>query len=516
MRTRSVCVALTLALLAISTVNAEDQTPKRILNPNRTYTYLKLPPRVTSLSEWLTKGMWYGRLRAHGFRWNWHEETRTRKDNWSLGIGGSMTLKTAYFYGLGATIDAYTSQNPWHMSKDEIVFLKGGKDTLSRHDVYADDRYDMNVIAQLYAEYKMGKSNLKYGRQKFESILVKSNDSKMIPNTFEGVTLISKDLPKHTFKLAWFTKQKLRNHTTFHEPLTYGDRSFSGLSGRDKLLAIWSGNDDSAMHRGLSYDNYRKAGLSTDHDLLVFETISKAAKNLKGIVDYTAVPDVLSSLVLEFNYKIPVTSEYTLIPGVRGLEQFDNGGGKVGGASLTGLIGPYGKYSGQSGGYDDPDSLRGWAAMGRIDLQKKGAPWRLRAAYSQVGDEADIVAPWRGFPTGGYTRSMGQYNWLANTKSWMFRADYDFSDAGLIPGFSVVSQIIFEDFDQGKYVDMGSGKKLYLQPSDRTIYHFDLTQKFAKLPGFEMRLRVSFVDADKIDGVSQSYEAMRFEMNYLF
>jgi len=507
------------ALLAAAPITAGTLPDgKRSLKANRTYIYHLQPGEADTLAEIFTKGAWYGRLRLNSFRYDWAEEIPNRtKDNWSVGLGGSITLKTAYFHGFGATIDAYTSQNPWHMDHDEIKFLKSGKDTLSRHDVYDKDRYCMNVIAQLYAEYRLGRTSLRYGRQKFETLLTKSNDTKMIPNTFEGLTLTSRDLAKHSIKLAWFTKQKLRDHTTFHDPLTFGDRSFAGLTGEEKLIAAWGNNDDSAMHRGLSYDNYRKSGRDTNHDLQLAEVWSMAVPNLKAMLNYTAVPGVVSSATVEAHYSFNVGS-WKIVPGGRYLRQFDNGGGDVGGAALLGLLSPhYSPTSGQKGGYTDPDSLDSWLVAARLDIEPD-APWKIRLGYSHVGDGADIVAPWRGFPTGGFTRVMGQYNWFANTDTWMVRGDFDFGKAGIVEGLTAIFRYGFEDFDESKKVYHTVKERwISLTPSDRKALELGAIWEISKLRGLEARMRLGFVEADeRVDGCDPSYSEYRFEMNYLF
>jgi len=53
--------------------------------------------------------------------------------------------------------------------------------------------------------------------------MTKSNDIKMIPNTFEGVTVHSEFIPKYNLKAAFLTKQKLRDHTHFHHVFAYDD-----------------------------------------------------------------------------------------------------------------------------------------------------------------------------------------------------------------------------------------------------------------------------------------------------
>ena len=501
---------------------------KRTLNSNRTLLYNVVPPSVDSLDDMLREGVFYGRVRLNTFRWDWKEERYTTrsgyrigtKDNWAAAVGGSLTYKSAYLHGFGVTLDGYTSQNPWHVSEYDVATVKAGKDAFSRHDVLESGDWHMNVLAQLFAEYRVSQTSVKYGRQKFESFLTKSNDTKMIPNTFEGFSLVSEDLKNHTFKLAWFTKQKLRDHTRFHDPMTFADISLSGLPTKEKLIHAWAANDDSGMNKGLSWSNYDKAGESKEHDLLVAEVWSRAVPHFKAMVNVTAVPDVLSSLTLEGHYTFEA-GDWRIVPGARWMNQFDNGGGKVGGASLTGLASPI--YLSENRnlsveGYDDTDSLDGWLVAFRIDVKRKDAPWKWRIAYSRVGDEADIVAPWRGFPTGGFTRAMGQYNWYADTETWMVRGDYDFGKAGLVPGLKAMFRLAYEDYDQSKkLVDAAKpDRPVYLEPSDRTVLHLDAIQKISALPGLEARVRMAFVKADKVYDTDFSYNEYRFEMNYLF
>ncbi len=506
------CAVTALILLCAGPGYGSDTAAsKRTLKANRKLTYNVKPGEADSLAGLFTKGVFYGRLRVNAFAYEWGDEGIIRKDNWSTGIGGSLMYKTGYLFGLGGTVDIYTSQNPWHMDRDDILFLKSGKDVLSRHDVYNDDDYYMNVLAQAYAEFKLGKSSVRYGRQIFESLLTASNDTKMVPNTFEGLTFRSRDLDKTTIKIAWMTAQKLRDHVEFHDVLTFGDSTFVGKSGTEKFLTAWSNNDDSAMHRGLSWDNYVKAGEDTEQDLLIAQVQNSSITNLKLLANYTAVPNVVSSATVEAHYTMPVGS-FQISPGVRYLDQFDDGGGSIGGASLTGLLAD----GSRTGGYDDPSSLDGWLFAARMDIKRDGSFWKLRLGYSYVGDEADIVAPWRGFPTGGFTRAMGQYNWFADTETWMLRGDYDFSKAGIVPGLTAMFRLAYQNYDEGKTASKND-LVVNLTPTDRTVLHLDLIEKIPPMPDLELRLRMAFVNADNtVSGADTSYNEYRFEMNYLF
>jgi hypothetical protein len=507
---RTMAIMAIILFSAASAVAEDTATPKRTLKANRLVVYNVVPPDVETFTDLFKKGEFYGRVRINTFGYDWKGDSAAYKDNWVTAIGGSLTYKTAYFKGFGGMVDVYTSQNPWHMDQDDLKFLKSGKDALSRYDAYTDGDYYMNVIAQAYGEFKFQKSSLKYGRQKLETMLTRSNDTKMIPNTFEGFSLFSNDLDKTLVKLAWMTRQKLRDHTSFHDVLTYGDDYTSGKTSTEKMLIGWSNNDDSAMHRGLSYENYKNAGEDTNHDLLIAEVQTKAVKNLKLVLNYTGVPDVISLAAIESHYTIPVGS-YKIIPGFRYLYQFDDGGGDIGGASLTGLLAD----GTQDGGYDDSQSLDSWLIAARVDL-KSDAPWAFRLGYSHIGDEADIVAPWRGFPTGGFTRAMGQYNWYANTDTYMLRGSYDFNKAGIVPGLTTMFRLCYQDYDEDKKI-LRSGIEVGLVPTDRTVLHLDFIQQIKALPGLEARLRMVFTDADdSANGTEYSYNEYRFELNYLF
>jgi len=488
MKTAQLSMAALMAVGAGMTLYAADK-PKVTLKPNRTLVFNQLPPQVDRLSEVLTKGVFYGRLRLNTFKWDWKTETSSSKDNWATGVGGSLLYKSAEYRGFSGMAGLYTSQSPWHMDNADVGFIKAGKDTTSRLGVKTTGDWGMTVLAQAYLQYRFNKTKLRVGRQIFESFLTKSNDTKMIPNTFEGFSIVYKDLSQTTLKAAYFTRQKLRDHTRFHDVITFKDAS--GES--------WANNDDSAINKALTYDAFVAAGLDPNHDLIVLEAANKSVKNLKLKANYTAVPDVVASATIEAHYTIPVGS-FKVVPGVRYMVQMDDLGGKLGAVA---------NLKANTTGYDDPNSLDSWLFAARIDIKSK-QPWKFRLGYSQIADEADIIAPWRGFPTGGFTRAMAQYNWYANTKTYMVRGDYSFDKAGLVPGLTAMFRYAIQDFDDSK-----PGVQ-----ADTTVLHLDAIKKFASFPGLEARVRVGIISGDPQTGTvtksDPSYNEYRFEMNYLF
>ncbi|MBA1432410.1 MAG: outer membrane porin, OprD family [Epsilonproteobacteria bacterium] len=491
-----------------ATVNASDDKPKRELKNDMMVKTNVKPPKVDELSEMFSEGVFYGRLRMNSFKWDWKNDD-ANIDNKAFGLGGSMKYKTASFNGVSAAAGLYFTSSPFsslRQDESEVGKVKAGKDTFSRYLIATTGTWEYAVLAEANLQYQVSKTKAIAGRQIFESFLTKSNDTKMIPNTFEGVVLETKELAKTRIRGAYFTAQKLRDHTTFHDVITFGDRYNADSTTN---FGDWNNNDDSAVHKGLSYKNFVDAGKDVNHELIVVDARNKSIENLQVDVTYGAVPDVLSSLTGELNYKIALGDGYTLTPGVRYMKQFDNGGGEVGGATLKGKLGIE-QTPTSNLGYKERYTLDSSLWMARLVLKK--GPLKAKIGYSAVEDAADIVAPWRGFPTGGYTRAMAQYNWYANTKTFNVEANYDFDKAGLVPGFSAMARYAIQDFDEAK---QAAGVQ-----ADSKILHMDFRENFGN--GLYAKVRVGLVSADaRVLGSNagkdvDSYNEYRFELNYLF
>ena len=473
-------LSCTAAAFALSAIPAQALTTDKVkLNGNMTLEYLKTPGSVDSVEKMFSEGMLYGRLRWNTFYYDFDTETASNQDNRAMGVGGSLVYKTASLAGISGTLGLYTSQNPEFFREDKIDvgFVKSGKDTFDRNKIKNGGTYDghfgMTVLAQAYLQYDISKTSVVAGRQMFESVFTASNDTKMIPNTFDGVSATVKEVPDTAFRLAYFTAQKLRDHTDAHDVIAYSS---------------WDENDDSAVNKSLT-----PALVGTDNKLVIATVENRSVKNLKLNASYALVPGVVSDTALEAYYKIPMAAGWSLTPGIRYMMQKDR---------LNALT-PVANLKGDTTGYTNPNSLDGNLIAGRLDF--KNGPMMIRLGYSEVDDKADIIAPWRGFPTGGFTRAMAQFNWYANTKTSMVRFDYDFGKAGLVPGFKLLSRFAMQDFDDAK-----SGVQ-----ADSDILHIDLTKELAS--NLEMKVRLGFVEGDDNPAKSDvSYNEYRLEFNYLF
>lgn len=511
-------VAAATCLLATSAYALK--TEDRVLKANGQIEYTKTPGAVNSIGEMFSEGDVYGRIRSNMFWWDWDNELKgygNTGDNNIWGLGGSLVYKTGVYKGFSATIGFYGTTP---LTSDNLVTAGCGTDGCSNSGKAGKDAYHtredgteggIGVFAEAYGEYKSGKTDLKVGRQGIDSIMLATNDTKMIPNTFEAAVIENKDIPDTKVRVGYVMSQKLRDHQNFHSILAYD----SG-TGSSKVAKI-NENDDSGVHKGLSLLNIAKVHGDVNPEMLLITADNKSIPNLSLNGEYISINGFFATAIAEANYQIALVDGWTLTPGIRYLRQMDDGAGAIGGAAINGKVATNanGGSSTARAAYTNPDSVDGSILMERLVLAK--GPLSLMAGYSKVADDADIIAPWRGFPTGGYTRDMAQVNWIAATESWMVKADYDFDKAGLVPG--LIGAISYTDmnFDENK------NRRLASDFSDRSMVHIDLIQTFKSLPNTEFKFRFAAIDADPSKKTSsnlstdyESYNEYRFEMNYLF
>ncbi|MBU1667937.1 hypothetical protein KKC13_05915 [bacterium] len=475
---------------SFSFLQAQTDEPviKHKLNCNMTIQYIKKPKKVQSIKDLLSEGIFYGRIRFNNFLF---DKGVVGENYYIAGLGGSLIYKSAYLNGFSATTGAYTSQNIGHMDSSLVDDYRAGKDVLNRYNVATSNEYGLNSLALAYGEYKTRKEQIKIGRFPLETLLLKTNDTKMIPNTFEGIYFRTRSFPKTTIQSAYITKQKLRDHNQFHHVLAYGDDSSDPYSK-------WTQNDDAGMHRGLTIS--KLADRNIKDRLFVLDAINSSMDDITFKASYIMAPDLLSSLILESRYMVEF-DELRVMPSIRYMQQFDNGAGSIGGANLKN----------NTIAYKDPESLNAALIAGRIDFLKGAST--LRLGYSKVENQGDIVAPWRGFPTAGYSRAIGQTNWYANTQTYMLRADYDFSKAEILKGLRGVVRYAVNDFDDNK-----PGVQ-----ADSNVLSFDIVKRYESMPTLHTKIRTAFINGDNqtiaednSKKTDPSYNEIRLEINYLF
>jgi len=479
---------LSLLLLTSSCVLAESSLPKQALKTNGQLIYNEEVKKVDSLKDMLTQGTFYGRIRTNNFYFAYDHQDTAHQDNLVGSIGASFIYKSASLQNFDFTVGLYGSQaffNPNEFD-DSIKLVKAAKDTFSRYNYVQTGSKALYTFGQANINYKYSKTNFTLGRQLVETFYTKSNDTKMIPNTFDGLVIDSKDITHTAVKLAYLAKQKLRDHESSHSVLMYDDSNTADYS-------YWTGNDDSAMHRGLSYTNLKAAGKSTDAPLIVLDITNRSFKNLKINFSSYVVPSLLSQAMGEFNYKIAFNG-FSITPGIRYIQQFDNGAGAVGGASLKGDF---------NTAYDNPNSLNAQMIAARVVTKIKD--YKINLAYTNILDKADLVTPWRGFPTAGYTRSMGIYNWRANTKSYRIELVKGANSKGIYTKPFIQTSILYVDTDESKAI-----------LEDSMMYYIGFVQNIPSMQELQYRIRLGYRDFIGDASSVSNYTDARLELNYLF
>lgn len=477
--------------LSIQTSAQENKLPKQTLKTNYQIIYNDLPKSVDTFAKLFSEGKFYGRLRSNTFYFDWKKEDKDRSINLITGLGASIIYKSAIYHDYDFSLGLYGSQAFFDDKKDPIAHLKPGKDLLSRYDYANTGTRSMGVVGQAYLRYEgIDKTKIILGRQLVETFYTKSNDSKMIPNTFDGIVAETKTIPETKIKLAYLERQKLRDHTRAHSLLMYGDANSTSA-----IKPQWSENDDAAMHRGLTYTALRAAGKPIDAPLIVGDLYNQSIPDLKIDASFYVVPELLSQAMAEFNYTFTAGENFTITPGVRYIRQFDNGAGAIGGASFTGNF----------TGYNDPASLDAQMIAARLVARMDN--YKFNLSYSYIFDEADLITPWRGFPTAGYTRSMITYNWRANTKSYRFEIQKNANNKGVYKDLFIQASVLYVDGDE---------KKTDPFIEDEIFYYLGFVQNVPNMPSLQWRLRLGYAQFLNGDDSDYNFFDGRFELNYLF
>ncbi|MEA3491362.1 MAG: hypothetical protein U9R27_05625 [Campylobacterota bacterium] len=482
----------------------KSDKPKRQLNGNMTLKYNVLPGAVDNIGDLFSEGIFYGRLRNNNFYWDWDVETSKLQDNKNSGAGGSLIFKSASLNSFSFMLGYYGSLNPefLRMAKDEVQFSKSGKDTFSRYKVFTGGGYGMQALGEAYLQYNNDTVDVVAGRQLFESVFTKSNDTKMIPNTFDGVSAAVKVAPKTKIRFAWFGAQKLRDHETSHDVITFNNTDTDNRSQ-------WTGNDDAAVHKGLNTKNFLAAGVDPDNNMFLADMSIKYIDNLKLDLSYLQIPNILQDFVVEAHYKIPITDTgWSVRPGIRYFYQMDDGGGDI--AGNTNLTGKTDSLVGS--GYDASTlgSLDATLFNARLDILMPNKKGFFRFGYSKVGDEADIITPWRGFPTGGFTRAMAQYNWTSNTETLMARAVYKFNDT-----WKASIRYAIQDFDDNKDYVSADSNVIHIDTWTNITKDFQTRLRFGHVTANDDTLMIHNTDPSTLKP-DYSYNEYRLEFNYMF
>lgn len=433
------------------------------------------------------EGKLEGRVRAHYIATDWDDNSveagKGGPDAHGLAVGGSLIYKTASLRGVSAGAGLYTTQNPggW-TDKSDGTTANTSKDLFSRGPG-ATYNYGTgySVLAQAYLEYEIAKTKLKGGRMLMSNPWISPNDTKMIPIAIEGYELVSNDISDTTIQIDYADKIKERGMSYFGNMADTGDTP-------DKLAAYYT------THYGAT------PGIHGDApDVVIAGIKNKSIENLELQGWGMHWADIVDQAMVEANYKIKA-GDVTLGFGGRYIKQKDKGAGNI----IAPLI----------NNYDSDNSIDTSLFALRTSVGYGAA--KLTLATARTGSGADLIAPWRGFPTEGYTRSMTITDWNANTRSYKGQFDFDFNS--LVSGLNTVLGYAYYDRDPSKKPYQSMTDRGF-QNGDTHQWNLDVMYKLSgSWKGTELKVRLMDQDNDTTDLYPKetSNQELRAEMNYLF
>jgi len=468
-------------------------------------------------------GKFEGRVRTQYFVTDWDMHDGTNKDATATGfaVGGSLLYKSSPLYGLSVGAGLYTTQNPggWTEEDDGRNMTNKAKlnattsaDLFLREGSGATPLSGTNpnflvpygegyaVLAQSYLQYDIANSKVKAGRFLMTNPWITPNDTKMIPIAIEGAEIISNDIGNTQIQVDYADKIKERGMTHFGNMADTGDTPDDIKSHYTTLYPITTGTEGSARTEGEA-PNVVIAGITNK---------SINGLELQGWVMHW--PNLVDQGLIEANYALEAGDAIVSFGG-RFIKQNDKGAGAI--------IKPL-TTSSTTGNGDNDNSIDSYLWALRTVVNYGSASFLL--SMSHTDDGADMIAPWRGFLTQGYTRSMTQTDWNANTDAYKAQLNNDLGQ--FVSGLSTMLSYSIYNRDPSKTPYQSMTNRAY-QNGDTTQWNLDVLYKCSgSLKGLELfaRFMDQNNDVDKTNVIGgtttnvfdSSNREMRLEANYRF
>ena len=168
-------------------------------------------------------------------------EANDGKSESTLSLGGKVSLTTKPIYGISATATMFTT-NALFGKNGEGMFLDS-------------DGKSYSIMGESYLQLNMGKTLVKAGRQIVNTPYADSDDIGMIPNSFEGYSIVNQDIKESTIVLALLDKwsgvdaplpERFTNMQTSGDAVLTAGFIYEGLA--DTTLQLWHYKLDEANY----------------------------------------------------------------------------------------------------------------------------------------------------------------------------------------------------------------------------------------------------------------------------
>lgn len=498
------------------------------------------------LASAFKEGKLDGRIRAHYMMTDWdhndqwnlgtvpnagNTNTKPDKDSQGMAIGGSLIYKTAPLRGLSAGVGFYTTQGTGLFTDDTNGIYAGYPKNTTASDLFArgpgaatNFGGSYSVLGQSYLQYDIAGSSVKGGRFLMSNPFISPNDTKMIPLAVEGASFVSNDIADTIIELDYADKVKERGMTYFGSMADTGDTPDAIKNYYNTHYTATTGPATNILSQ---YGHNNAPGVG------VLGVKNKSIKDLEVQGWYMTWPDIIDQAMAEANYKIKA-GDVGLSFGARYMQQIDHGAGAI----ITPMDGssPYAKAAVTAtsplGGSSkvtikgDNDNLVNTYMYALRAIASYGNA-KFMLAHSHTASGGDLISPWRAFPTDGYTRSMTQTDWNANTRSYKAQLDYDFNS--MVSGLSALVSYSYYNRDPSKVGYQGQTDRYYGN-GDTHQWNADVKYAVASVKGLELKVRtmiqkndvVQPIAGDTTAGPSEgikndtSNKEVRVEVNYFF
>ncbi|MDO9209073.1 MAG: OprD family outer membrane porin [Sulfuricurvum sp.] len=158
-----------------------------------------------TLNDAFTKGKASGDIRVF-----WYDGQRDlRTDRTALTIGGILSYQTAPFYGIQANASFFSSNG--------ITSLTQMPESGQTSNLKSDGS-SINILGEAALSYIYEDTLIKYGRQRLNTPLTNDYYNRMLPNSFEALTIENRSITDITLKGAYITKWKYKDSDRFISP----------------------------------------------------------------------------------------------------------------------------------------------------------------------------------------------------------------------------------------------------------------------------------------------------------
>ena len=443
------------------------------------------------LASAFQEGKLDGRLRFQYFNTDWDTNdwgTKPDGDSQGAAVGGSLIYKTAPLYGVSAGAGFYTTQPTGMWTEDDNGDTAGHPKNTTASDLFArgpgaatDFSAGYSVMAQSYLQYTIAQSKITGGRFLMTNPWITPNDTKMIPIAIQGAQIVSNDLANTTIQVDYADKIKERGMTYFGSMSDTGDTP-------DAIKNYYR-----TRYTATATPTYGTLyGVDEAPGVAIIGVKNKSIDSLEIQAWGMHWDDIIDQGVLEANYAIEA-GDAIITLGARYMEQFDQGAGDIitpmsgtsiysyGAVTATNPTGGTSKVRFKG---DDDNSVDTY--MVALRAVTNYGPAKLLLAYSHTDGGGDLIAPWRGFPTYDYTRSMTITDWNANTYAYKAQFDYDFN--AMVAGLSAFISYSYYDRDPSKVGYQGATDRYY-NNGDTRQWNMDALYKVPSAKGLELKAR---------------------------